>query len=211
MIRRHLIAVLAFSFVAGCTIAPVEQADTELGDVAPAAATLDDEAELLACPPAGTCAKAGNLCDDPASDNPVQVYWCNMLSRCFDCGWEGAASPTGARPEPADAPVAPAASSESAGELEDDDAAILSLRLGVPVSEDDLTPADIDEAQRLAGAPDSLAAGCSTYYGKCSGISGCSVASGGGWGYKACGPFIYAWLTVCDGYPAAFGEGICLF
>jgi len=68
----------------------------------------------------------------------------------------------------------------------------------------------------LAGAPVSAAGAiaeltttgaataqsCATYTGTCSGVNGCSRAFGGGWQFTACGSFLYAWMTICDGQPS---------
>ncbi len=46
-----------------------------------AAARAETPSDDLSCPAAGTCAKADAYCDgDP--DNS----WCQILTRCFECG-----------------------------------------------------------------------------------------------------------------------------
>jgi len=52
---------------------------------------------------------------------------------------------------------------------------------------------------------------CMTYQGSCSGVNGCSRAVGGGWEFTACGTFLFAWMTICDGQPTGWGTGFCLF
>lgn len=94
---RNIVALLVSAFVAGCAVMPapgegagevVDTASEELA--APAAAKQVEPAaaeqavggeQSVTCPPPGTCEKANILCEDPE----VDVYWCKILTQCFNC------------------------------------------------------------------------------------------------------------------------------
>ena len=89
------------------------------------------------------------------------------------------------------------------------DRAETSCELGVPV---DLDGVPADEREGDGETSELVARTCNTYYGGCTGIwYGCSRAAGEGWEVTACGSFLYAWLTICDGAPSAWGTGFCIF
>ncbi len=71
--------------------------------------------------------------------------------------------------------------------------------------------APITDLGKLATQPagDVQSQACSTYYGSCTGISGCSRATGEGWQFTKCGSWLYAWMTVCNGQPSGWGTGFC--
>jgi hypothetical protein len=52
---------------------------------------------------------------------------------------------------------------------------------------------------------------CATYYGSCTGISGCSTAYSPVSMAEYCGSFRYAWIKVCGGVETGRGWGICLW
>jgi hypothetical protein len=92
-------------------------------------------------------------------------------------------------------------------ELAPDKRALESCLAGSPISA-------AGELAEVPSAPFSTTAAlgaCATYTGSCTGINGCSRAVGGGWEFTVCGTFIYAWMTICDGQPTGWGNGICLF
>lgn len=110
------------------------------------------------------------------------------------------AEPAGAR----QAPIKPAAEScKLAEELGCDKLAVRSCLAGAPINAGG-TMAEVH------GGP-AITEACNTYYGNCSGGDGCSSAIGGGWEYTACGSFLYAWMTICDGHASAWGTGFCVF
>ena len=80
--------VLFASLSAACIGAPEEldAAEVALEDVGPSASqeaggelSSDPAEQDLACPPAGTCAKASQYCVQPPSP------WCDILTRCMEC------------------------------------------------------------------------------------------------------------------------------
>jgi hypothetical protein len=81
--------------------------------------------------------------------------------------------------------------------------AVRSCLAGVPINVSGLL------AEPTTGAASTQS--CATYYGSCSGGNGCSRAVGGGWQFTACGSFLFAWMTICDGQPTGWGTGFCLF
>jgi len=83
---RKLLASLAIAFfAAGCATAPSEGNGVgESADALAKASVSRGDTPSLTCPAAGTCQKADILCEDPESDP-----WCDILTRCFDCGWPG--------------------------------------------------------------------------------------------------------------------------
>lgn len=87
------------------------------------------------------------------------------------------------------------------------------LGLGKLAVQSCLAAAPINAGGAVAQLPDGTATtqACNTYYGSCSGISGCSRAVGGGWEVTFCGSWLYTWMTVCDGQPTGWGTGFCLF
>lgn len=91
---------------------------------------------------------------------------------------------------------------QRAQELGYGDAAVESCMAAAPINGDGVIAEPSDNV---------FLAGCNTYSGACSGISGCSRAVGEGWQLTNCGSFIYSWMTICGGQPTGWGIGICLF
>lgn len=87
------------------------------------------------------------------------------------------------------------------------------LGLGETAVQSCLAGAPISNRGVLAPLPTRPAAtqACNTYYGSCSGISGCSRAVGEGWELTNCGSFLYSWMTICNGQPTGWGTGFCFF
>nr|AYM52959.1 hypothetical protein [Jahnella sp. MSr9139] len=88
MMFSMLALVLSASFAAGCAVGAEDVDDEQaLGeDVASAESELNTTEESLTCPKAGTCEKASQYCLEPSNPDPS---WCDILTRCFDCGWPG--------------------------------------------------------------------------------------------------------------------------
>ena len=85
--------------------------------------------------------------------------------------------------------------------------AYISCKQGLPVDQGG------NFASSLPTSPgeETLTSSCNTYYGKCSGFSGCSRSSGEGWELVACGTWLYTWLTICEGQPRSWGTGFCFY
>lgn len=110
-----------------------------------------------------------------------------------------APEPPAAAPTEADSKVMPELCPLAA--KEGGDLAVSSCRAGAPIS----------DLGKLVTQPsgDVQSQGCSTYYGSCTGVYGCSRATGGGWQVTHCGSWLYTWMTVCDGQPSGWGTGFC--
>ncbi|NMO16929.1 hypothetical protein HPC49_23425 [Pyxidicoccus fallax] len=129
----------------------------------------------------------------------------STLAACGGSEADGLEPPDEALPETEDdAPVTDNTACDAAASLGELD--LLSCRNGAPVSADGRVAVGTGEMEGEVSAQS-----CTTYYGTCTGIGGCSRAVGGGWQFTVCGPFLYAWMTVCDGQPRGWGGGVCLW
>jgi len=87
MISMFALVLSAWS-VAGCAVGVGDVEEEQVLDegVASAKSELNTATTSLSCPQTGTCNKASIYCQQP--DNP-DPSWCDILTRCYDCGWEG--------------------------------------------------------------------------------------------------------------------------
>ena len=93
----------------------------------------------------------------------------------------------------------------------DDGLAYLSCSLGQPVNAAGFTAGDLAGEKTPGDDSETAYKACNTYYGLCTGANGCSRAVGEDWEFTACGSFLYAWMTICDGQAASWGTGFCLW
>ncbi|UQA62751.1 hypothetical protein [Polyangium aurulentum] len=112
---RKLFAALAISLVAGCAAGVDATTENEGARVSESADALASGNQDLTCPACGTCDKASDYCEDPETDP-----YCDILTRCFNCGypencWSAAPEEPPAQAAKAEAPSAPVESAAAVG------------------------------------------------------------------------------------------------